>query len=104
TVQIPTGAKVFDVHGKTIMPGLIDVHCHAMREQATPVLLAQQWVLASYLAYGVTTCYDVFPAPGFFDEQDRLDAGETLGPRLFLTPTVVFSDVINSLEDARNLV
>jgi len=104
TVQIPTGAKVFDVHGKTIMPGLIDAHCHAMREQATPVLLAQQWVLATYLAYGVTTCYDVFPAPSFFDEQDRLDAGETLGPRLFLTPTVVFSDVINSLEDARNLV
>ena len=102
--MIPAGAKTFDVRGKTIMPGLIDAHCHAMDEQATPVRLAQHWVLASYLAYGVTTCYDVWPAPGHFDELDRLEAGEILGPRLYLTPVVGFGDVINSLEDARNLV
>lgn len=104
SVPLPAGAMRFDVHGKTIMPGLIDTHCHALVEQANPVRPAQSWIWAAYLAYGVTTCYDVWAPPGYFDEQDRLEAGQTLGPRLFLTPTVEFSDVINSLEDARNLV
>ena len=27
-VTVPAGAKVFDVSGKTIMPGLVDVHAH----------------------------------------------------------------------------
>ena len=27
-VEIPSGAEVYDISGKTIMPGLIDSHCH----------------------------------------------------------------------------
>ncbi len=27
-VEIPSGAEVYDITGKTIMPGLIDSHCH----------------------------------------------------------------------------
>lgn len=27
-IVVPTGAKVYDAQGKTVMPGLIDAHCH----------------------------------------------------------------------------
>ena len=27
-VDIPKGAKIINLEGKTVMPGLIDVHCH----------------------------------------------------------------------------
>ena len=30
-VEIPAGAEVYDITGKTIMPGLIDSHCHFIR-------------------------------------------------------------------------
>ena len=55
-VTIPRGAQVIDAKGKTILPGLIDGHCHYW-----------EWLGELYLAYGVTTCPDINNSP------DRMD-------------------------------
>lgn len=104
SVRIPAGAASFDVSGKTIMPGLIDTHCHAITEQPVPVRVAQPWMWANYLAYGVTTCFEVWPTLNDFDEQDLLEAGRTIGPRLYNTPLIEWYDVINSIDDARDII
>ncbi len=51
-VAVPRNAQVIDAKGKTILPGLIDGHCHYW-----------EWVGELYLAFGVTTCPDVNNSP-----------------------------------------
>jgi imidazolonepropionase-like amidohydrolase len=48
TMKIPEDAKVIDVSGKTLMPGLWDMHAHSNQVQWAP----------AYLAGGVTTIRD----------------------------------------------
>jgi imidazolonepropionase-like amidohydrolase len=48
SIEIPQGAKVIDVTGKTLMPGLWDMHAHSNQVQWAP----------AYLAGGVTTIRD----------------------------------------------
>lgn len=47
-IEIPTNAKVIDVSGKTLLPGLWDMHAHSNQVQWAP----------AYLAGGVTTIRD----------------------------------------------
>ena len=47
-ITIPNGAKVIDVSGKTLIPGLWDMHAHSNQVQWAP----------AYLAGGVTTIRD----------------------------------------------
>src|SRR5690606_5079014 len=55
-ITIPNDAKVYDVHGKTIMPGMVDAHAHigAFRYGLTP---QQHWPSFTNLAFGVTTVH-----------------------------------------------
>jgi len=105
TVAVPSGAKVIDVRGATIMPGIVDVHAH-WTEVARGQLDLQQWSLQANLAYGVTTGRD--PQTGtndMFAYQDLIDMGEMLGPRAYNTGPGVFSTTdFQSLDDARNVV
>src|SRR5262249_52935200 len=56
-VAIPSGAHVMDVAGRTIMPGLIDVHSH-MHYDALDIQTDQPWEYLANLAYGVTAAHD----------------------------------------------
>ena len=49
-IQTPSGAQIIDATGDTLMPGLIDSHVHIWTRD----------VLASALAFGVTTELDMF--------------------------------------------
>jgi len=51
------GAKIIDLSGKTIIPGLIDVHYHLPAQGVEQTFPLQQRLFAS-LAYGVTTVFD----------------------------------------------
>ncbi|MBL3658627.1 amidohydrolase family protein [Fulvivirga sediminis] len=108
SVAIPAGAKVYDVQGKTIMPGFVDVHAHvsAFGYGITP---QKHWPLYANLAYGVTTAHD--PSANtetVFALSELIKAGEMTGPRLFSTGIILygadgdFKAKINSLEDARS--
>ena len=102
------GAFELDCTGKTIMPGMIDVHAHVgnFRYGLSP---QKQWHYYANLAYGVTTSHD--PSSNsemVFAQSELIKSGQTLGPRLFSTGTILygadgdFKAVINSLDDARS--
>ena len=88
--QMPAGATRIDVKGKTIMPGIIDVHAHLGGESSG--LLAQaNWPLAANLAFGVTTSHDPSnDTETVFTNAELVRAGAKLGPRLFSTGTILY--------------
>ena len=57
TTKIPKGAKIVNVNGKTIIPGLIDVHAH-MGLEWDGLSSEQNWHYLANLAFGVTTTHD----------------------------------------------
>jgi imidazolonepropionase-like amidohydrolase len=73
-VAVPAGAEVVDAQGKTLMPGLWDMHVH---------LSTLDGLL--HLAAGVTTVRDMANDTDFLlDMRRRVDAGEALGPHILL--------------------
>lgn len=77
---IPAGATVVDGTGKTVLPGLIDAHFHALN----------RWALAWALEFGVTSVVDLHTAPALyrflraqqaehaFDQADFHSAGQLI--------------------------
>jgi len=106
-IQIPADAKVYDVAGKTIIPGIVDVHAH-LHPSVDGISPQQDWNYYANLAYGVTTSHD--PSTNtemVFSQAEMVRAGHMVGPRIYSTGTVLygadgdFKAVINSLDDAR---
>ena len=60
-LTVPEGARVVDAAGRTLLPGLFDLHTHLSASAATGV--AGDWLknLKAYLACGVTTVNDFAP-------------------------------------------
>ena len=75
-VALPPDARSIDARGKTVMPGLIDMHVH--------VQLCGEDSLYGFLGTGITTVRDVGGDPDvLLPMRDALAAGERTGPRLF---------------------
>ena len=109
-VNVPSGAKVIDCSGKTIMPGIIDAHAHGghFNSGHSP---QQFWPYYANLAFGVTTMHDPSANTEWVFAQSELQkAGTIAGPRVFSTGTILygadgnFKAVINSLEDAKSAI
>jgi imidazolonepropionase-like amidohydrolase/Tol biopolymer transport system component len=109
-VELPVNAKLIDCSGKTIMPGIIDVHAHlgTFRQGLSP---QKQWQYCANLAYGVTTTHD--PSSNtemVFSQSEMVKYGSMPGPRIYSTGHILygadgdFKAVINSLEDAKSAV
>ncbi len=105
-ITIPENAKVIDVTGKTIMPGMIDVHAH-LRTSPDGISPQQDWSYLANLSFGVTTAHD--PSSNtemVFSQSEMIKAGRMVGPRLYSTGSILygadgdFKAVINSLDDA----
>ena len=81
-----TGAdKVMDLAGKTVMPGLVDMHSHHYREWRG-MRPRHDFEQAIYLAYGVTTTLDVsMYSQNMFPTAELIEVGEIIGPRGFST-------------------
>jgi imidazolonepropionase-like amidohydrolase/Tol biopolymer transport system component len=106
-VTIPTNAKRVDMAGKTIIPGLIDVHSH-MSYDTLDIIPEKQWPYWANLAYGVTTTHDPSAATQtVFAQSEMVKSGAMVGPRIFSTGFVLYGAenpekaVVNSYDDAR---
>jgi len=80
TVAIPYGVPVMNVKGKTIIPGLIDLHEHA--RLPADIIPATHWKLAINLAYGVTTSHDPSLSFDAYGYSELIQTGQMKGPRL----------------------
>ena len=103
-VQIPAGAKVIDVTGKTIMPGFVDVHAHMWPPRG--VHQTQVWQYLANLAYGVTTTRDPQSSTNdVFAYTDLVDTGDILGPRVYSTgPGVFATSGLDDKDATRNYI
>lgn len=107
TTAVPAGATVVDGRGKTVMPGLIDVHAH-LHYNALDVLPTQPWEYLVNLAYGVTTTHDPSAATELvFAQSELVKSGRMVGPRIYSTGYILYGAKsankaeIDSLDDAR---
>ncbi|MCA9701307.1 MAG: amidohydrolase family protein [Myxococcales bacterium] len=81
SVQAPPGATIIDGEGRTLLPGLVDMHVHVWDETE----------LLAYLAHGVTTVRNMSGMPLHLELAARIEAGEIEGPRLLTTGPILNS-------------
>lgn len=91
-VAAPAGARVFDLRGKTVMPGIVDAHGHYNPDAATLGVIEQEHVgLLANLAYGTTTVYEVYGNHvKDFQVADLQRAGAITGSRLLSTGPPIY--------------
>jgi imidazolonepropionase-like amidohydrolase len=78
-VTLPDGLQRIDLAGRTIVPGLWDMHTHVTQIEWAPV----------YLAAGVTTARDMGNEFEFITKlRDAIESKRALGPRLLLAGLV----------------
>jgi imidazolonepropionase-like amidohydrolase/Tol biopolymer transport system component len=106
SVAVPAGATLVDVGGRTIIPGLVDVHWHGgMGEDE--IIPQQSWVNYASLAFGVTTIHDPSnDTSEIFTQAEMQRAGLVVGPRIFSTGTILYgakaqvTAAVDGLDDA----
>ncbi|MCM2679345.1 amidohydrolase family protein [Echinimonas agarilytica] len=105
-IEIPSDAIVFDLNGKTIVPGFVDTHAHVNHFKSSPLAETNPAYYAN-LAFGVTTTHD--PSANtetVFSQAELVKAGLMVGPRIFSTGGIIYGAggdykvEINSLDDA----
>jgi imidazolonepropionase-like amidohydrolase len=84
SVRIPAGARVIDARGKFLIPGLWDMHTHAL----------DRWPWSSLLnvANGVTGVRDpgaVTSTRDIIALRGAVERGDTLGPRIVASGTII---------------
>ena len=88
TTPVPAGARILDLAGKTVIPGLVMVHEHFYYPTGPGVYgqLGQSFVRL-YLAGGVTTIRTAGNLNGYMDItlKRRVEAGEVAGPAIDAT-------------------
>jgi imidazolonepropionase-like amidohydrolase len=79
-VSIPQGAEVIDAKGKTVLPGLIDGHCHY-----------RDWMGEIYFAYGVLTCPNISnnPVEWIIAQREGVKNGSVRGPRVWASANII---------------
>lgn len=102
-IPVPSGARVVNLIGKTVIPGLIDSHAHVER-----------WAIERYLAWGVTTVRDLGASStdSAIALKNDLNLGSVLGPRMFtsgamidgLSPTYPTATAVRTRADVRKAV
>ncbi|WP_262694195.1 amidohydrolase family protein [Kordiimonas aquimaris] len=75
--------QVIDATGKTLMPGMVDMHAHHFRDYRG-MIPARGYETAIYTAYGVTTALDnAVAVQNVFPTAELIDAGKVIGPRTY---------------------
>lgn len=80
-VPVPAGARVVDVRGKFVIPGLWDMHTHGSdMEDIFPPL---------HIANGVTGIREMWGYAENRATRDKIERGELLGPRVVMASSII---------------
>ena len=83
-IPVPAGANVIQTSGRTILPGLIDMHLHS-----------RGWKIPLYLAHGVTTVGDIHSDTAWIIAQRAAQrSGVMQGPRFFVSGARVLGPLL----------
>ena len=117
SANVPSSARVVDLTGYTVMPGLVGMHDHLFfPEGGSPPIYSDMAISFPrlYLALGVTTIRTTGSVTPYTDLQvkKRIDAGTMIGPKMHITAPYLegkgaFTPVMRELtgvEDARRMV
>jgi imidazolonepropionase-like amidohydrolase len=84
SLDAPPGTPTIDGRGRTLLPGLLDLHTHLLASAVTGAQADWSRTLQAYLLSGVTTVADLSTYPEQFDPMRSLVAGGLPAPRLIL--------------------
>src|SRR3989440_6481240 len=114
-VQIPAGARVMDMSGSTVIPGLIGMHDHLFYTAAGGRAVQMSYTGPRlYLGSGVTTIRTTGSRAPYaeINLKDLVDHGRAPGPHIHLTAPYITGEqgrgsqmaIVNSPEAARRFV
>ena len=100
TTNWPAGARIIDVKGMTVMPGLIDLHTHLTDGQIASIppklvddmadgMLRGMERMRFYIESGITTARDVGSLDGIFRLKAWVSDHRLTGPRIFAAGRIV---------------
>src|SRR5436190_57187 len=114
SVPIPAGARLFDMNGSTVIPGLIGMHDHLFYTAAGGRAVQMSYTGPRlYLGSGVTTIRTTGSRAPYaeINLKDAIDHGLSPGPRIHLTAPYITGErgggamaILNSPEAARRFV
>lgn len=114
SVRVPAGARVMDLSGSTVIPGIVGLHDHLFYTAAGGRAVQMNYTGPRlYLGSGVTTIRTTGSRSPYaeINLKDAIDHGFTPGPRIHITaPYITGSQgggamaVVNSPESARRFV
>ena len=100
SIKVPAGATRIEGRGKYIMPGLAEMHGHIPGQN---VPFAER-VSFLYVAGGVTTVRGMQGHPNQFELRKRVQAGELIGPRMFLSSPPLSGNNVADVATAETMV
>jgi imidazolonepropionase-like amidohydrolase len=100
SVKIPAGATRIEAKGKYLMPGLAEMHGHIPGQN---VQFAER-VSFLYVAGGVTTVRGMQGHPNQFELRKRIESGELIGPRMFLSSPPLSGNSVSDVAAAETTV
>ncbi len=103
SVVVPEGARRVSGEGRTLLPGLAEIHAHVPPGQDPPRELVRE-TLFLYLSNGITLIRGMLGAPYQLELRDQIARGEVLGPHFIVGAPSVNGNSAPTPEAAEALV